>query len=186
MTLPPFLEPPDAPAPSPSRAPDFFTRPPPPGRSRESTITLEADGRFHHDGALIEHARLAEAMHTWIARHPLDGRLILNNGYDWTYFVVVDAPYLVQALAEDAQGFPVLVLSDGTREPLGARVRLGVRDALYAEVKAHAPGGPFEARFSRHAQSQLGPYLTGAADADGDGAEAIALRTREGTVRLPL
>lgn len=180
MTLPPFLEPPDTPAPS--LAPDFFTRPPPPGRSRESTITLEADGRFHHDGELIEHARLAEAMHTWIARHPLDGRLILNNGYDWTYFVVVDAPYLVHALAEDAQGFPVLVLSDGTREPLGARVRLGERDALYAEVKRRAPGGPFEARFSRHAQSQLGPYLT--SDADGD--ETIALRTREGTVRLPL
>jgi uncharacterized protein len=184
MTLPPFLELPDTP--SPSHAPDFFTRSPPPGRSRESTITLEADGRFHHDGALIEHPRLAEAMHRWIARHPLDGRLILNNGYDWTYFVVVDAPYLVQALAEDAEGFPVLVLSDGTREPLGARLRLGERDALYAEVKARALGGPFEARFSRHAQAQLGPYLTSDPSGGADGDETIAVRTREGTVRLPL
>ncbi len=180
MTLPPFLEPPDAPAPS--LAPDFYTRPPPPGRSRESTITLDAEGRFHHDGAVVEHPRLAEAMHRWIARHPLDGRLILNNGYDWTYFVVQDAPYVVRAVVEDAEGFPVLVLSDGTREPLGARVRLGAGDALYAEVKAHARGGPFEARFSRHAQSQLGPYLT----SDADGAETIALRTRAGIVRLPL
>ncbi|HQY60747.1 MAG: hypothetical protein IPF92_05370 [Myxococcales bacterium] len=183
MPLPQFLEHHDAGAPS--LAPDFFTRPPPPGRSRESTITLDAEGVFHHDGERIEHPRLAEAMHRWIARHPLDGRLILNNGYDWTYFVVADAPYAVRALTEDADGFPVLVLSDGTTEPLGAQVRLGARDVLYAEVKRGAPGGPFEARFSRHAQSQLGPHLTSdPGQAEGD--EVIAVRTRGGTVRLPL
>lgn len=179
MTLPPF-EPPDTHAPS--EPPDFYTRPPPPGRSRESTISLEADGTFHHEGAPIEHARLAEAMHRWITRHPHDGRLILNNGYDWSYFTVVDAPYLVRTVLDDGEGFPVLVLSDGTQEPLRPNVRLGEHDSLYASVKAGARGGPFEARFSRHAQAALGPYLLH----DSEGEETIALHTKAGAVRLPL
>ena len=31
---------------------------------------------------------LARALASWIARHPDDGRFILTNGYDWTYFTV--------------------------------------------------------------------------------------------------
>ena len=64
--------------------PEFFRFPAPEGRSRESTIRLDAEGRFHHEGNVVEHPKLAEAFHTWIARHPDDGRYILTNGYDWT------------------------------------------------------------------------------------------------------
>jgi hypothetical protein len=78
--------------------PEFFRFPAPEGRSRESTIRLDAEGRFFHDGAVVEHPGLAAAMHTWIALHPDDGRFILTNGYDWTYFTVDDAPYFVRAL----------------------------------------------------------------------------------------
>ena len=77
--------------------PDFYRLPAPEGRSRESTIVLDREGRFWHDGRIVEHAGLGAALHSWIARHPLDGRYILTNGYDWTYFTVDDAPFFVRS-----------------------------------------------------------------------------------------
>jgi hypothetical protein len=139
--------------------PDFFRFPPPEGRSRESTIRLDADGRFWHDGRPVEHARLAAGLHAWIGRHPDDGRYVLNNGYDWSYFTVDDAPFQVRAVRAEPERV-VLLLSDGSEEawaPEGTRV--GEDGALYAAVKAQVKGGPFEARFSRHAQTSLAAML---------------------------
>jgi hypothetical protein len=139
--------------------PEFFRFPAPEGRSRESTIRLDADGRFWHEGALVKHPGLAAALHTWISRHPDDGRYILTNGYDWTYFTVDDAPYTVRSLHVEPHAVS-LVLSDGTEEPWDpGATRVGGDGALYATVKRAARGGPFEARFSRHAQASLGPLL---------------------------
>src|SRR6185369_14137299 len=104
--------------------PEFFRFPAPEGRSRESTLRLDGEGRFHHDDALVEHAKLAAALHTWIGRHPDNGRFILTNGYDWTYFKVDDVPFFVRSIrvengeAERDERDAVLVLSDGTEEPL--------------------------------------------------------------------
>jgi hypothetical protein len=139
--------------------PEFFRANPPEGRSRESTIRLDAEGRFWHDGQRVEHAGLAAALHTWIGRHPDDRRYILNNGYDWTYFTVDDAAYVVRALrVEPAQ--VVLALSDGSEEALDPQtLRVAPDGALHATVKGVAPGGPFDARFSRHAQTALGAVL---------------------------
>jgi hypothetical protein len=145
----------------PSDHPEFFRLPPPEGRSRESTIVLDAEGRFWHDGALVEHAGMARAFATWIDTHPDDGRYILNNGYDWTYFTVEDVPFFVLSVALPAPGEPPgtppeLRLSDGTAEPLDAsRLSLRENGALYAEVK----GGAHRARFSRTAQLDLLPLL---------------------------
>lgn len=141
--------------------PDFFRLAPPPGASRESTIRLDAEGRFFHDGARVEHPALEAALHSWISRHPDDGRYILTNGYDWTYFQVDDAPYVVRSLRIEEDRIE-LVLSDGTAEPLDpATLRTGQGDALYAKVKE----GAFDAKFSRHAQNDLAPAL--AEDAEG-------------------
>jgi hypothetical protein len=135
--------------------PDFFRLPPPPGRSRESTIRLDADGRFWHEGQLVEHAGMAAAFASWIARHPDDGRYILSNGYDWSYFEVEDVPYFVRSVRTDRDR-PTLVLSDGTEEPLDPRALwVGVRDALYTRVKS----GQFRARFMPAAQTGLSPLL---------------------------
>jgi hypothetical protein len=140
--------------------PDFYRIAPPPGTSRESTIRLDGDGKFWHDGQRVDHPSLEKALHGWIARHPDDGRFILTNGYDWTYFHVDDAPYTVRSirLLPDAV---TLELSDETEEPLAPEtLRVGRGDALYAKVK----GGRFEARFSRHAQTSLAPILEDASD----------------------
>jgi hypothetical protein len=139
--------------------PEFFRFPAPEGRSRESTIRLDAEGRFHHEGHVVEHPKLAEAFHTWIARHPDDGRYILTNGYDWTYFVVDDVPYFVRSVRDDG-GDAILVLSDGTEEPLDpSTVRQEDGADLYLKVKRGAKGGPFDAKLTRFAQTQLGPFL---------------------------
>jgi hypothetical protein len=140
----------------PGEHPEFFRFPAPEGASRESTIRLDGEGRFFHEGALVEHPRLAAAMSTWVRRHPDNGRFILSNGYDWTYFTVEDAPFFVRHV--DPQGW--LELSDGTREEWDPeRSFVGEAGAVYAEVKAKADGGPFLAKFTRHAQASLEPLL---------------------------
>lgn len=135
--------------------PEFFRLAAPAGASRESTIRLDREGRFWHDGARFEHAALEAAMHGWIARHPDDGRYVLTNGWDWTYFEVEDVPYFVRASRVDGD-VVTLALSDGTEEQLDpAGLRSGGQGALYARVK----GGAFEARFDRHAQMALAPLV---------------------------
>jgi uncharacterized protein len=139
--------------------PEFFRFPAPEGRSRESTLRLDAAGRFWHDGDRVEHTGLAAAFHSWISRHPDDGRYILTNGYDWTYFTVDDAPFFVRSVRIEPERV-VLLLSDGTEEPWSPEsTRIGPDSALYARVKAGARGGPFEAKFTPHAQASLEPVL---------------------------
>jgi hypothetical protein len=145
----------------PADHPEFFRFPAPEGRSRESPIRLDGQGRFWHDGDPVEHPRLARALTAWIDRHPDDGRYILNNGYDWTYLTVDDAPYLVSALRIEPQQV-VLVLSDGSEEAWNPEsTRAGADGALYAIVKRLLPKGPYEAKFTRHAQLALAPILVG-------------------------
>ena len=135
--------------------PEFFRFAPPPGTSRESTIRLAQDGTFFHDGQPVEHRALRKALASWIARHPDDGRFILTNGYDWTYFAVDDAPYVVTAI-DTAPSPPTVTLFDESVEPLDpATATIGDDGVVYLGVK----GGAFEARLSRHAQTQLAPLL---------------------------
>jgi len=151
--------------------PDFFRLPAPEGRSRESTIRLDPQGRFFHEGELVTHRAMARAFASWIARHPDDGRFILTNGYDWTYFTVDGAPYFVEGVRATAGG-PVLVLFDGSEEPLDPATLALDSDGIFtAKVK----GGAFDARFMRSAQLELGEWL----EQDSDGAiELVIARAR--------
>jgi len=144
--------------------PEFFERPAPPGRSRESAIVLDAEGRFWDHGEPVTHRGMQDAFSTWIRRHPRDGRYVLCNGYDWTYFRVDDVPFFVRGVGGTPER-PTLLLSDQTEEPLDPeRLRLGARDAVYAWIK----GGTEEARFSPAAQLGLAPFLV---EAPGSGVE---------------
>ena len=150
--------------------PEFFRLPPPPGRSRESTIVLDAAGRFFHDGEPVQHAGMHRAFASWVTTHPDDGRFILENGYDWCYFTVEDAPCFITALREDG-GALVVDLFDGSSEALALdTLRIDQDGALRAKVK----DGRFEARFRRDAQLMVEPFLT---ETD-DGTLALAHRGR--------
>ena len=138
--------------------PEFFRFPAPEGRSRESSIVLDAEGVFHHDGARVDHPGMARAFASWVDLHPDDGRFILNNGYDWSYFRVEDVPFFVLGLREQG-GVLELLLSDGSESPLSPEtLQLGARGALYTTVK----NGKFRARFTQAAQIALGPWLSSA------------------------
>jgi uncharacterized protein len=154
--------------PFPEQLVQMLELPPPPGRSRESSIRLDGEGHFHHDGERFGHAGLSEAMHSWITRHPKNGRLILYNGFDWSYFLVDDAPYTVRHIVH--ADIPRMHLSDETaeEEPFGAEpLWQGTNDALYTWVKRSKPGGPYVARFSRHAQTELSRYLQASGESAG-------------------
>jgi len=116
---------------------------------------LDGQGRFWHDGELVEHRGLARAFAGWVKRHPADGRFVLDNGYDWCYLTVEDTPFFVRSVRAGAE--PVEIeLFDGTREPLDPRtLSVGADEVLRARVKA----GAFEARFTRSAQLQIAPLL---------------------------
>lgn len=135
--------------------PEFFRLPAPEGRSRESSIRLDREGRFWHEGARVEHPGMHKAFASWIARHPDDGRYILSNGWDWTYFQVDDVPYFVQSLVVEG-GRVRIVLSDGSEETLDpSTLAVGENDAVYLRVK----DGRFEARLVPEAQTGLAPLL---------------------------
>jgi len=151
--------------------PEFFRLPPPPGRSRESRIVLDARGRFWNGAVPIDHAGMAVAFASWIRRHPDDRRFILTNGYDWTYFTVEDTPYFVRSVAIDGAEAR-LTLFDGTEELLDPETLSASDDGiLYARVK----GGAFEARFTPGAQASLVDAIV---EGDG-GAPALTLGGRQ-------
>ena len=138
--------------------PEFFHFPAPEGRSRESSIVLDAEGRFHHDGTFVEHPGMARAFASWIDLHPDDGRFILNNGYDWSYFHVEDVPFFVLGTREEG-GVLRLQLSDGSESVLSPEsLELGAQGAVYTKVK----NDKFRARYTQAAQIALGPWLRAA------------------------
>ncbi|MEO7108898.1 MAG: hypothetical protein ABI183_00555 [Polyangiaceae bacterium] len=158
----------------PSEHPEFFRFPAPEGRSRESTIALDADCHFFHDGAPVEHDKLAAAMHSWISRHPDDDRFILTNGYDWTYFMVEDAPYVVRSIRVTDDSV-MLLLSDGTEEAWDvSNTRIAESGAIYTQIKREKKPGTYEAKFSRHAQLSLAPYLETSSSTNETRGEAAA------------
>ena len=135
----------------------FFARPPPPGRSRESSIVLDERGRFWHDGELVRHGPMHDAFSRWVDRHPKDGRFILNNGYDWSYISVAGAPFQVLRVSrETPRGVAWLELSDGTCEPLdAAQCWFGREGVVWTRVKQ----GRFTARMTPAAQLGLAEWL---------------------------
>ena len=103
---------------------------------------------------------MAKAFAAWISKHPDDGRFILTNGYDWTYFSVEDTPFFVSGVRL-SDGVVELELSDGSSEPMDpSTLREGPDGALYLKVK----DGQFDARFQPSAQLELAPLLV---EADG-------------------
>lgn len=148
--------------------PEIFQRLRPAGTSPESSVRLDRQGRFWHDGQPVTHAGLERAFATWLRRHPVDGRYVLENGYDWIYLTVEDTPFFVSNVqAADPIG---LDLNDGSHEALVPdNLRVDADGNLVTRVK----GGAFEARFTRSAQLQLEPWL-------GEGPEGISFRKPSG------
>ena len=118
---------------------------------------------------------MREAFAAWVRRHPDDGRYVLCNGYDWSYFRVEDVGFFVRGVRSE-RGTLVLSLSDGTEEEL-APVTLcaNAEGALYCSIKQ----GGFEAKFTPTAQTALLPYVVESASGE------PALRVAERDYLIP-
>jgi len=134
--------------------PEFFRLPPPPGRSRESTIVLTKEGRFLHDGAPVEHPGMQRAFASWLRRHPDDGRYILNNGYDWTYLTVEGPAYFVSGVHPEGEGVALELLDGRVLSLDPAHLQCDGEGALWLSL----PDGE-RARFTASAQLALSPWL---------------------------
>ncbi len=132
--------------------------------SREdSGISLDADGRWFHDGEPVEHPKIVEAFNRGIELGA-DGRYLLRIGPDWCVVAVADAPLQVLgALVDRAGGEVALRFSNGGEELLDPAT-LSHRDGvLYCSSRAG-----LLARFSRSAQAALSEQL-------GEGPEGFTL-----------
>lgn len=127
------------------------------GRTRETTIRRDAEGRWFYDGEPLDHPNLTKAFDRWIERAE-DGRYCLKNDINWAYFTLEGAPFFVERVRRDERGRPLLELSNGTEQPLALAMntlRIGPEGALYCDVQ-----GDMTARFTRHAATQLEPWLS--------------------------
>ncbi len=119
-----------------------------------SGLSIDAEGRFLHRGEPITHARTLEVLWRSLER-AADGRYLVRIGRESAYVELEATPWVVRGVLEGPAGAPVLLLSDGSREPLDlATLAVGADGVLRCEVK-----GGHAARFSRAAQVSLGLAL---------------------------
>jgi hypothetical protein len=123
------------------------------GRSRETTIARDAQGRWFQDGQALEHPNLTRAFDRWVSRAD-DGRYCLKNDINWAYVALEGAPFFVRSLRIGKGGGDAdvtLVLSNDTEQALRpATLRSGEDGALYCDLD-----DGMVARFDRSAMSQL-------------------------------
>jgi uncharacterized protein len=106
-----------------------------PGASRETTIRVDPQGAFWHDGQPVTHTGLARAFARWLDVDPDSGRYIVRNDINWAFITVDDAPLVARSAAVDGAGV-VLALSDGESERLDpATLRLEPGDVPYCDVR---------------------------------------------------
>ncbi|MCG5055058.1 MAG: DUF1285 domain-containing protein [Myxococcales bacterium] len=128
-------------------------------RLRQSGLRIDAEGRFWHEGALVEHEGTRRAFSRWLDRlaEP-DGRYILRlDETRYAYVDVDDTPLVVRTLRWiEPDPRPLLSLSDGTEERLDpASLTFDDGGVLRTWVRA----GRLEARLSTAATSALAAVI---------------------------
>lgn len=130
--------------------------PPFPPLTRETSIRIDREGRFWHDGEPVLRKELARLLASWIGVDPETGRYKIENRVNWCFVTVEDAPLVVTSAApttaRDGSEALALSLTDGTVELLDpATLRIDADDVPYCDVR----GGTLPARFSRQAAFAL-------------------------------
>ena len=117
-------------------------------------LTINKDGEFCHEGVRITHPGTIAMLfnHLDLDRN---GTYFVRVGREWAAVEVEDAPYVVKAVRERADGL-VLILSDGRSERLGPdELEINEENVLYCRVKDRR----FPARFSRPAYYQIATFI---------------------------
>lgn len=145
------------------------------GRTRETKIRRDAQGRWFDDDDEITHVLLTRAFDEWLRPAPDgSGRWCLSNDINWAYVSIEGPPRFVRRVTIEGDAVR-LHLSDGSVAALDPRtLRQGPDGALYCDVP-----GDMTARFDRHASMQL-------ADRIDEDAEGVFLRIGGTIVRPPI
>ena len=132
------------------------------GRSRETKIRRDAQGRWWNDDVQITHDALARAFDGWIERAE-DGRYCLKNDINWAYVAIDGPPLFGRRLEVDVAASSLRVeLSDGREEIVDlATLREGPDGALYCDAR----GGTMPCGLTSVAMMSLEDHLE--EDADG-------------------
>lgn len=144
---------------------------PPPLRSLG--LVLHRDGRFLHEGAPIENARLRAAFDRGVRWLPREGKYVVMLGHFRGQLDVEEAGFFVRSV-DLARG--AIALSDGSSEPLDvATLRASALDPEALLCTISRPGAVWgvPARFERGAQAEL---LGAVVQSDGSFAIEIAGR----------
>ena len=153
-------------------------------RLRENShIRLDREGRFWHEGELVEHPRVAMAFHKGLGRAP-DGRPTVTFGRTWCYIAAEGTLFQVRAAicsasTDGSLESCLLRLDDASEEPLSLQpgaVAVDAEGVLHVRVKE----GREWARFAPAAQAELGRW------AAVDPAGLIALQTTQGALPISL
>jgi hypothetical protein len=122
------------------------------GRTRETKIRRDAEGRWFNDDVEVTHPLLKQAFDRWLGWAPDgSGRYCLSNDINWAYVALEGAPRFVRRVAIREGGVVSLGLSDESEVALDpATLRQGPDGALYCTVPCD-----LVARFDRHAMMQL-------------------------------
>lgn len=150
------------------------------GRTRETKIRRDSEGRWFNENEPITHPLLVQAFDSWLIPAPDgSGRWALSNSINWAFVAIEGPPRFVRSVvvAEEAVSLRV---SDGKVESLQPRtLREGPDGALYCDV-----AGALVARFDRSAVMQLESIL--AEDEQGVYLSLAGDRVRPPTVDDPL
>ncbi len=123
----------------------------------QSGLRLDGEGRFWHQGGLVEHARTVQVLHEGVHRAP-DGRWATRIGKQWAYLAVDEAAFFVRRLEAEtgSSGASLRGWLVGGREVVVAPLSLerGDGDALFLRL----PDGE-RALLLRAAQASLAPLL---------------------------
>jgi hypothetical protein len=123
---------------------------------RDAGLSVDAEGRFRHEGTPITHPGLLAALWRGLSARP-DGEWVVRIGREAARVAVDETPWVVRGLVVhgDPPAAIELLLTDGTVEPLDpSTLRLGVDGALRCRVRSGQP-----ARFTRAGHLALGALL---------------------------
>ncbi|HYD50469.1 MAG TPA: hypothetical protein VEB21_19090 [Terriglobales bacterium] len=137
-------------------------------------LTFGRDGRWYADGEPVLHPRLASFFSRHLRRKPDGTYEIWVDERFHADVEVEDTPFVVVDVDSATDGALMLVLNDGTSEPLaGSGLRVTADESLSCAVK----DGRYRARLLRPAQQRLEPLIEAIAD---------SFEIRSGSRRYPI
>lgn len=123
------------------------------GRTRETTIVRDSQGRWFHDGQPLVHPNLVKSFDRWVER-AADGRYCLKNDINWAYITLEGPPYFVRSVQLESDGVRLRLSNDALVPLRGETLRQDADGALYCDVL-----GDLTARFDNAAATQLESLL---------------------------